>query len=1748
MKKNVIAFLLSVVLAAGSIGTVPASAAETAVQDEMQVENAEETALVSEEEADAGQTALVSEEETDAGQTAEEASDADTAQAEEEPKEEPTDPVVEAAKEVSDEAEESDAGLTGEEAPEEEPVQEGEEETSEEQDNSEKEQEQNSSEKEQEQDDVSSEPEQTSEEESTAFESEQNTEDEEDSAAPETEQEDSSSMGSTEQAPEAEDVTEPADESVSSKSPALAGADANGSASYGETFEEAERIYPGNVLSVEFPGEEYGCACFKFIPAETGIYAFYSSDSNWKPRAGLYDADQNFLMSATDYGDGSNFRIETLFKQGNVYYFQTDGFPDEESYFSVHLERVLSNFYCQRVGSQFRTVRKGTEETLAVDAFASSALYYDWYIEDEDQNQKLIAGATSSSYTFTVTGEATYYCVVSDDMGNSSTIEFTIWIDNNLKAYAADSEDSREYYEYYVNPGSSVTMNTVVSADDESQLTYQWYEQDGDDWNPIEGANGTSYTVNSVDHKLSYYVEVKDQYGNNGIVSFNIYIDNDLKAYAVGPEGEGLSIDLYVEPGKGVNLSATVSAVDMSQLTYEWSTENRDTYDWEPVEGASGTSYTIDSVNERATYRFRVTDQYDNEREVYFYIGISNNLQVDFEDAQSDGYPRTLYVNLGDSVRLSAVVSAIDKSQMTYKWFRSFNDEDDDDWEWDEIEGANDTSYTIDYVNRNVYYLFKVTDRFGTQDSIAFRLCVDNHLKAYAEGSEDESTDYNVPVAPGESFTLSVAVSTAHECQISYQWYHREDETQEWECMDGYRSACIEPDLIYRNHEYYVQVTDPFGNKCKVFFHAYIDNQLKAYAVGPEGECTNYTFYVEPGHDANMSAVVTAVNDNGMTYQWYRWDDQYNTWSPIEGADDSFYMARNVDRNCMYYLEVRDHFGSSCKVYYNITVETSLRAYPEGAEEGSFSRFFEVDQGESVRMSAIVSADSDCQLTYQWRRRFGETDEFRIVEDAEGTSYTLENATRDVDYWLQVTDQYGASCDVYFIIHVKIDNHLRAYAVDSENESTYFTYRVTSGDNVCMSAGVSAEDQSSLTYTWHYINADNQWAYMEGENSTSCTVNNVRQNGEYYFEVTDQYENSCRVYFTIHIDNHLSACPEGSEAGTRQFYVVPGESVRMAAVVYADDESDLTYQWEKYNNETFIYEPVEGAADISYTIDSASEDAEYLLRIKDKYNNECTVDFRIHVMDFEYAQTITVEEPYTTGLVPNMGPLLFRFTPAQSGTFAFYSTDGEGNLCAKLYDETYSLLAAADNSEEGTDFRLEYDLSEGETYYILILSSDNGSGDSYTLHVEAPESVRQPQILKADDLTLTFGSREPITVTGAQGELSFESSDPEVVDVSLDGILTACSVGSAVITISAGETEGYLAAEPIQVNVEAVPASLEGVEVVVNGSKFVYDGKAKTPAVTVYRDGIGLTEGSQPGKAYSVTYEKNTNAGTATVIVEGIEYYTGKATATFEIAKANQSITAKASASSVAVGKTATVSITGAKGQKSYKSSDTTIATVDRSTGKVTAKKVGTVKITATSGATTNYNAASKTVIIKVVPAATASLSAANQATGIKLTWKKVTGANGYKVYRGSTLIKTITSGSTVTFTDTKANTNGTKYTFKVVAKADTGDSTLSKSISTYRVARPTISSLVNTATRKLTIKWAKNAKATGYQIQYSTGKTFASGTKTITVTNASTVSKVVTSLTKGKAYYVRMRTYKTVGGVKYYSTWSAVKSIKISK
>lgn len=71
-----------------------------------------------------------------------------------------------------------------------------------------------------------------------------------------------------------------------------------------------------------------------------------------------------------------------------------------------------------------------------------------------------------------------------------------------------------------------------------------------------------------------------------------------------------------------------------------------------------------------------------------------------------------------------------------------------------------------------------------------------------------------------------------------------------------------------------------------------------------------------------------------------------------------------------------------------------------------------------------------------------------------------------------------------------------------------------------------------------------------------------------------------------------------------------------------------------------------------------------------------------------------------------------------------------------------------------------------------------------------------------------------------------------------------------------------------------------------------------------------------------------------------------------------------------------------------------------------------------------------------------------------------------------------------------------------------------------------------------------KPSNADGYQIQYSATKTFKSSKK-ITVKNAKTPSATIKNLKANKTYFVRVRTYKTVDGKKYYSAWSSYKSKK---
>lgn len=97
---------------------------------------------------------------------------------------------------------------------------------------------------------------------------------------------------------------------------------------------------------------------------------------------------------------------------------------------------------------------------------------------------------------------------------------------------------------------------------------------------------------------------------------------------------------------------------------------------------------------------------------------------------------------------------------------------------------------------------------------------------------------------------------------------------------------------------------------------------------------------------------------------------------------------------------------------------------------------------------------------------------------------------------------------------------------------------------------------------------------------------------------------------------------------------------------------------------------------------------------------------------------------------------------------------------------------------------------------------------------------------------------------------------------------------------------------------------------------------------------------------------------------------------------------------------------------------------------------------------------------------------------------------------------------------------------------------TSTKSIAKLTVAKPASISIF-AKSKSFVLKWKKNTKATGYQIQYSTDKNFKKSVKTVKIKKNSTTSQTVKKLSAKKKYYVRIRAYKTYNKKDYYSSWT---------
>ena len=159
----------------------------------------------------------------------------------------------------------------------------------------------------------------------------------------------------------------------------------------------------------------------------------------------------------------------------------------------------------------------------------------------------------------------------------------------------------------------------------------------------------------------------------------------------------------------------------------------------------------------------------------------------------------------------------------------------------------------------------------------------------------------------------------------------------------------------------------------------------------------------------------------------------------------------------------------------------------------------------------------------------------------------------------------------------------------------------------------------------------------------------------------------------------------------------------------------------------------------------------------------------------------------------------------------------------------------------------------------------------------------------------------------------------------------------------------------------------------------------------------------------------------------------------------------------------------------------------------------------------------------------------------VKVTWSKVSGASGYRVYYKKATSSTWSSKTTTGTSMKLANlADGVKYDIKVVAyKTIVGYKCYNggKSTSIYTLKKITGVTVKKSGT-KVKASWTNISGETGYQISQSTKK---SGTKIVVTYKTASGKYKIVSATKGKTYYYKVRAYKVVSGKKIYGPWSTV-------
>lgn len=169
-----------------------------------------------------------------------------------------------------------------------------------------------------------------------------------------------------------------------------------------------------------------------------------------------------------------------------------------------------------------------------------------------------------------------------------------------------------------------------------------------------------------------------------------------------------------------------------------------------------------------------------------------------------------------------------------------------------------------------------------------------------------------------------------------------------------------------------------------------------------------------------------------------------------------------------------------------------------------------------------------------------------------------------------------------------------------------------------------------------------------------------------------------------------------------------------------------------------------------------------------------------------------------------------------------------------------------------------------------------------------------------------------------------------------------------------------------------------------------------------------------------------------------------------------------------------------------------------------------------------------------------------DSASSMEISWTKATGASGYEVWYATSETGTYEKVKETTETSYthKGLTMGQTYYYKIRAFKGATYSSYTNAVSCQiPVTKPTGLKLSVASASSMKISWTKASGVSGYEVWYAASE---NGTYNNIKTTTKT-SYTQTGLKAGTTYYYKIRSYKTVSGIKVYGEFTTVKSMKLT-